>query len=136
MHFRGDTSGLDDILEEAEGKYFAELIRIGKETIRVAQDARGAKGAPKEYKNHTWNLRNAPGACVVRDGKIVWLEVAADSAHPEAKEETENLLIYSEHPKDGLYIADGMPYASFVRSKGFDVLDSAIFFIEVGSINS
>lgn len=130
MHFRGDTSGLDDILEEAEGKYFAELIRIGKETIRVAQDARGAKGAPKEYKNHTWNLRNAPGACVVRDGKIVWLEVAADSAHPEAKEETENLLIYSEHPKDGLYIADGMPYASFVRSKGFDVLDSAIFFIE------
>lgn len=130
MLFRGDTSGLDDIPEEAEDKYFAELIRIGKEAIRVAQDARGAKGAPKEYKNHSWNLRNAPGACVVRDGKIVWMEVAADSAHPEAKEETENLLIYSEHPKDGLYIADGMPYASFVRSKGFDVLDSAIFFIE------
>lgn len=130
MHFKGDTTGLDEVYEQAADIYFDELIRIGKEAIRVAQEARGAPNRPKEYQNHTWNLRNAPGACVVRDGKIVWLEVGADSEHPEAEQETENLLIYSEHPKDGLYIADGMFYASFVQSKGYDVLDSAIFFIE------
>ena len=56
------------------------------------------------------------------------MEVVADTSHPEAKSETENLLIYSEKPKDGLYLADGMPYASFVRSKGYDVLDSAILY--------
>lgn len=130
MQFKGDITGLDEVYELAADIYFDELIRIGKEAIRVAQQARGSSQRSKEYQNHTWNLRNAPGACVVRDGKIVWLEVGADSEHPKAEQETKNLLIYSEHPKDGLYIADGMFYASFVQSKGFDVLDSAIFFIE------
>lgn len=130
MQFKGDISGLDEVYELAADIYFDELIRIGKDAIRVAQEARGGPRQTKEYQNRTWNLRNAPGACVVRDGKIVWMEVGADSEHPEAEKETENLLIYSEHPKDGLYIADGMYYASFVQSKGFDVVDSAIFFIE------
>lgn len=127
MRFKGDISGLDELIQEAEDEYFSKLIEIGKESIRIAQNARGSNGL-KEYKNHTFNLRNAPGACVVRDGRIVWMEVVADASRPEAKSETENLLIYSEKQKDGLYLADGMPYASFVRSKGYDVLDSAILY--------
>lgn len=127
MEFKGDVSGLDELIQQAEDEYYSKLIEIGKESIRIAQNARGTGGL-KEYQNHTFNLRNAPGACVVRDGKIVWMEVAADSSHPEAKGETENLLIYAEKPQDGLYLADGMPYASFVRSKGYDVLDSAILY--------
>lgn len=127
MEFKGDTSGLDELIQQAEDEYYSKLIEIGKECIRIAQNARGGNGL-KKYQNHTFNLRNAPGACVVRNGKIAWIEVAADSSHPEAKGETENLLIYSEKSQDGLYLADGMPYASFVRSKGYDVLDSAIFY--------
>lgn len=128
MRFKGDTSGLDEFERQIEDKYYSKLIEIGKESIRIAQNARGGNGL-KAYQNHTFNLRNAPGACVVRGGKIVWLEVAADNSHPEAKNETESLLIYSEKAEDGLYLADGMPYASFVRSKGYDVLDSAIFYV-------
>lgn len=127
MEFKGDTSGLDELIQQAEDEYYSKLIEIGKECIRIAQNARGSSGL-KEYQNHTFDLRNAPGACVVRNGKIVWMEVAADSSHPEAKSETESLLIYSNKPKDGLYLADGMLYASFVRSKGYDVLDSAILY--------
>lgn len=127
MKFKGDISGLDELIQQAEDEYYSKLIEIGKECIRIAQNARGSNGL-KEYQNHTFNLRNAPGACVIRDAKIVWIEVAADSSHPEAKSETENLLIYAEKPKDGLYLADGMPYASFVRSKGYDVLDSSILY--------
>lgn len=127
MEFKGDTSGLDELIEEAENEYYDKLIEIGKNTIRIAQDNRRTSGL-KDYQNHTYNLRNAPGACVVRNGKIVWMEVAADSSHPEAKNETENLLTYSDKPEDGLYLADGMPYASFVSSKGYDVLDSAILY--------
>lgn len=129
MEFKGDISGLDDLIQQVGDVYYSKLIELGKEAISVAQNARGNNGL-KEYQNHSFNLRNAPGACVVRSGKIIWMEVAADSSHPEAKGETENLLIYSNKPKDGLYLADGMPYASFVRSKGYDVLDSAIFYIE------
>lgn len=127
MEFKGDISGLDELIQQVEDEYYSKLIEIGRECVRIAQNARGGNGL-KEYQNHTFNLRNAPGACVVRDGKIVWMEVAADGAHPEAKSETDNLLIYSEKPKDGLYLADGMPYASFVRSKGYDVLDSSIMY--------
>lgn len=127
MEFKGDVSGLDELIQLVEEEYFSKLIEIGKECIRIAQNSRGNNGL-KEYQNHTFNLRNAPGACVVRDGKIIWMHVAADSSHSEARDETENLLIYSEKPKDGLYLADGMPYASFVRSKGYDVLDSAILY--------
>jgi len=62
---------------------------------------------------------------VVRDGRIVAIEVGDDGGHPEAVRNTENMLIYSEKPQDGLYLADGMPYASFVESKGYDVLTAA-----------
>ena len=129
MEFKGDVSGLDKLEQQIEDAYYSKLIEIGKEAIRVAQKVHGSAMYPKEYQNHTFNLRNAPGACVVRNGKIIWMEIAADSAHPESKNETENLLIYSEKTKDGLYLADGMLYASFVQSKGFDVLDSAIFYV-------
>lgn len=127
MEFKGDVSGLDELIQQVEDDYYSKLIEIGKEAIRVARDSRRTSGL-KDYENHSFNLRNAPGACVVKNGKIIWMEVAADSSHPEAKKQTENLLIYAEKPKDGLYLADGMPYASFVRSKGFDVMDSAILY--------
>ncbi len=130
MEFKGDTSGLDELAQQIEDKYYSKLIDIGKEAICVAKNASGSAKRPKEYQNHTYNLRNAPGACVVRDGKIIWMEVVADSAHPEAKTETESLLTNSNKPKDGLYLADGMIYASFVQSKGYDVLDSAIFYVD------
>ena len=118
MRVKGDASGLDELQQQIEDAYFNKLIEIGRDAIRYAQQN-------GEYKNHTWNLRNAPGFCVVRDGKIIALEVYDKGGHPEAVKNTENLLIYSEHPRDGLYLADGMEYASFVQSKGYDVLESA-----------
>lgn len=127
MKFKGDISGMDEIQEQIEDVYFNKLIEIGRDAMKFAQNSRGGNGL-KQYKNHTWNLRNAPGFCVVRNGKIVHLEVGDDGGHPEARKNTENLLIYSEHPQDGLYLADGMFYASFVESKGYDVLRNAILY--------
>ena len=125
MRVRGDASGLDELQQQIEDAYFNKLVEIGRDAIRVAFNASGAPNYPKQYQNHTWNLRNAPGFCVVRDGKIIALEVYDKGGHPDAVKNTENLLIYSEHPRDGLYLADGMEYASFVQSKGYDVLESA-----------
>lgn len=125
MIVKGDASGLDELEEQIEDAYFNKLIEIGRDAVRFAQNSRGGNGL-KQYQNHTWNLRNAPGFCIVRGGKVVHVEVGDDGGHPEAKKNTENLLIYSEHPQDGLYLADGMFYASFVESKGYDVLRNAI----------
>lgn len=121
MEIWGDITGLDKLAEGIDDAYFGKLVEIGRDAIRFAQ----RNGS---YRNRTWNLRNAPGFCVVRDGRIWHLEVGDDGGHPEAKRNTENLLIYSEHPRDGLYLADGMPYASFVESKGYDVLRNSILY--------
>lgn len=121
MEIKGDTSGLDGLVESIEDAFYDKLIEIGRDAVKYAK-------YNGQYRNHTWNLRNAPGFCVVRDGRIVHLEVGDDGGHPEAKTNTENLLIYSEHPQDGLYLADGMFYASFVESKGYDVLRNSIFY--------
>lgn len=129
MQFKGDISGLDE-LDDLVGDINTDiLIDIGKNAIKIAQEKRVTSGL-KIYQNRTGNLHNAPGACVVRNGKIVWMEVAADAAHPDAEERTRNLLLYSEHEIDGLYLADGMEYASYVRAKGYDVLDSAILYAD------
>ena len=121
MQFKGDISGLDELERQVEDVYFNKLIEIGRDAVIYAQKN-------GEYKNHTYNLRNAPGFCVVRSGQIIDMEVGDDGGHPEAKKNTENLLIYSEKPQDGLYLADGMPYASFVESKGYNVLSNSILY--------
>lgn len=129
MEVRSDTSGFEELMKLVDDQNDKDLIEIGKQAIRIAWEKRNTSGK-KNYKNRTGNLHNAPGACVVRNHKIVWMEVMADAEHPDASSNTENILVYSEHPKDGLYLADGMRYASFVSSKGFDVLDSAILFAD------
>ena len=121
MQSKGDISGLAELERQVEDVYFNKLIEIGRDAVIYAQKN-------GEYKNHTYNLRNAPGFCVVRSGQIIHMEVGDDGGHPEAKKNTENLLIYSEKPQDGLYLADGMPYASFVESKGYNVLSNSILY--------
>lgn len=115
MRFKGDISGLDSLQEEVDDEYYALLSEIGREATHNAK-------ITGTYQNRTGNLRNANGGCVVRNGKIIDLWVETDGIHPKAVEKTENLLIYSEKPKDGLYLANGMEYASFVESKGFEVV--------------
>lgn len=124
MRIYADDSGLDELVGKVYDIYFDKLVEIGRDAVKFAQNSKGGDGL-KGYKNHTWNLRNAPGFCVVRDGKIVHMEVGDDGGHPEAKKNTENYLIYTDKPHDGLYLADGMHYASFVESKGYDVLTRA-----------
>lgn len=129
MQFKGDISGLDK-LDDLVGDINTDiLIDIGQNAIKLAQEKRVTSGL-KVYQNRTGNLHNAPGACVVRDGKIVWMEVAADAAHIEAQRNTEKLLKQCDKSRDGLYLADGMEYASYVRAKGYDVLDSAILYAD------
>ncbi|MCH4242255.1 MAG: hypothetical protein LKF81_10215 [Prevotella sp.] len=117
MEFTGDTSGLDELEKQLDNAYFGGLSKIGRDATRNAR-------IQGKYQNHTGNLRNGNGGCVVRDGQIVDLWVNNDGAHPDAMENTRNLLIYSEKQGDGLYLANGMEYASYVESKGFDVIMS------------
>ena len=115
MEFKGDISGLDELLNRIDDEYYSTLSKVGRDATRNAK-------TNKTYQNRTGNLNNANGGCVVRDGKIVDIWVESDGSHSEAVKNTENLLIYSEKQKDGLYLANGQPYANFVESKDFEVI--------------
>lgn len=128
MKIKKDLSGLDSFIQEVEDEINQGLIDAAHKAVDT-QKVRN-ESSKKTYANHTWNLRNAPGAAVVRNGDIIDLYVPADGEHSEAKNKTEAMLIFGNKPKDGIVVADGMEYASFVSSKGFDVLDTARHVLE------
>ena len=117
MEFKGDTKGLDALIKQIDERSDVVLTEVGRDACRLAQN-------DGNYQNRTGNLRNGNGFCIVRDGEVVKMEVLTDGAHPEAVQQTENLLLYSNKPEDGLYLANGMDYASFVESRGYEVLMS------------
>jgi hypothetical protein len=115
MRVKGDSTGVEKLMKVYEDAYYSTLAHVGREATRNAR-------ITGTYQNRTGNLRNANGGCVVRDGRIIDMWVETDGFHPEAVKNTENLLIYSEKPKDGLYLANGMFYTSFVESKNYEVI--------------
>lgn len=119
MSIKVDVSGLNEAFEEWESDIWGTVAESGLDAVKYAKEH-------GEYKNRTGRLRNAPGYAVVKDGEIIKLEVPADGNQPEARKETENFLLYGKRPQNGLILADGMKYASFVESKGFDVLSGAV----------
>mgnify|MGYP001454378198 FL=1 len=72
MEVTVDLSGLDEFVEEVE-EYANELMKEAAHNAVDTQKERNVS-SKKTYQNHTWNLRNAPGAAVVRDGNIVYLD--------------------------------------------------------------
>lgn len=115
MIFEGDITGIDELYKGVEDAYYNMLGKVGRKATENAQ----RNGT---YNNRTWNLRNANGGCVVRDGQVTDIWVTNDGAHREGENNTRNMLLYSEHPEDGLYLANGQPYASFVESRGYEVI--------------
>ena len=117
MKFKGDTTGLDEFIRQIDEKTDKVLTEVGRDACKKAR-------YDGSYKNQTGNLRNANGFCIVRDGEVVKMEVDTDGAHPEAVQQTENLMLYSTKNGDGLYLANGMDYASHVESRGYEVIMS------------
>lgn len=120
MNVKADTTGCDAAIRQAEDAYFNELVEIGRRCIGAQRDSH-------DYRNRTGNLESATGFCVVRDGRVVHVETIGDG---EGRALTEATL-RSGATHDGLWFGNGMSYASYVQSKGFDVQDTAILTADV-----
>lgn len=59
-----DLSGLDSFIQEVEDEINQGLIDAAHKAVDT-QKVRNESGK-KTYENHTWNLRNAPGAAVIQ----------------------------------------------------------------------
>lgn len=123
MRVDADFSGLDEFLSEAKNEIKKGMIEVARKGVEFSKNT-------GNYQNHTHNLRSAPGTAVVMDGEIVDMYVPAETGHEEAKKKTENLLIYGKRPQNGILLADGMEYASFVESKGYSVISQGATHIE------
>lgn len=110
------VDALKKIVSQYYDKYDEVLADVGEQAAMFAQRS-------GSYKNRTWNLRNANGYAVIRDGKIVNIEIMGDGSHPIARKATEDKL--KSASEDGLYLANGMFYASFVEGRDYDVLSRA-----------
>ncbi len=116
MEFRGDTSGLDELLESVDDRYYNTLSQIGRDATRNAK-------INKTYENRTGNLNNANGGCVVRNGKNSrYVGGIRRFSFRSGKKYRESSDLFRKKSKDGLYLANGQPYASYVESKGFEVI--------------
>lgn len=123
MHFKGDISGFDEMEQSIDDAVLGVLEEVGEEAISYARRS-------GTYQDRTRELRNGNGYCIVLGGNVVKMRVASDGGHPNAVTETENLMIYSEKKSDGLYLANGKHYASYVESKGYDVITGAKLFAQ------
>lgn len=124
MKIEAKLTGLDELKELIQSNIKEAIVETGEEAVQVQKDRNISQ--KKSYQNHTFNLRNAPGYAVVVNGEEVARNVPADGAHGEAKAKTNKTLDNADKSGIGIIIADGMEYASFVSSKGYDVVDSAL----------
>lgn len=109
----------------------AEFMQQAKDDLKIDRGAfpavrKGKKGdpptGPGEYLDDTTNLRNSIGYYVLRDGVIVRGRVEGPSEATSAS----MTLLQSIPPVKGYQLVGlaGMDYASYLESKGFNVITS------------
>lgn len=124
MNIEAKLTGLDELKELIQSNVKEAIVETGEKAVKVQKESNISQ--KKTYQNHTFDLRNAPGYAVTIDGEEVARNIPADGGHGEAEAKTNKTLDKAGKSGTGLIIADGMPYASFVSSKGYDVLDSGL----------
>ncbi|MEQ3166375.1 hypothetical protein AAA214_24925 [Parabacteroides goldsteinii] len=81
-----------------------------------------AKGS---YQNRTGNLRSSNAYAITNDGKIIEEKVANTFSKTDAQKYALQAIQNANKAGDSLILVNGMPYASFVEKKGFDVSSMA-----------
>lgn len=147
MKFKGDLSGLDELEKQMEESYMNRLIEAGEISCQEAIKS-------GTYENITSNLRSSIGYVIAYDGKIIkeggFHKIQGHGENMQKVEfttkEGKNVSFWakgkfgdgSEGSRKGVELARskvkasgysfifvaGMEYASFVSSKGYNVIDS------------
>lgn len=147
MRFKGDVSGLDKLEEQAERYYIDRLIQAGEEGVKKAIEE-------GNYQNRTGDLRSSIGYVIAYNGNIIkeggFHKIRGHGENMQKVEFTtkegkkvsfwakgkfgdgtngSNIGLEFARSKISntgysFVLVAGMEYASYVSSKGFDVLDS------------
>lgn len=108
---------------------------VGEEFVRDARENVNIDGAfPQgDYTDRTANLRSSIGYCISRNGKVIEQNIKGTATGVSEFNE----VIKSKFQNDNSYhllLVAGMNYASYVESKGYNVItsqaDAAIFSLD------
>lgn len=119
MKIKKDISDLTKYIKGIEPEIVVFIDEKAHEALMLQKEK-------SDYRNHTWNLRSALGYVVTYNGKEK-RRFIGDQNHPDltAAIEANKLLDEVSKAGTGVVFGDGMYYASFVSSKGYDVIDTA-----------
>ena len=77
------------------------------------------------YQDRTGNLRSSNAYAITEDGKIVEEKVANTFSKIDAQSRALKALQEANKSGQSLILVNGMPYASYVENRGFDVSSMA-----------
>jgi hypothetical protein len=122
---------LENWIMEDVNEWFDELVETFREKGReFTTRARAKTKSEGGFGNITWNLRSSIGYCLMYENKVVESYFPSikggTSGEAKGRELAETLAIYGDHG-DGivLVLVAGEDYASFVKAKGYDVIQSS-----------
>ena len=105
-------------------------MKIKKDIRDLDKFIDGIEKEVANYLNHTWNLRSSIGYVVTYAGKEKVRFIGDQNAiYWDARDSANKMLDKADKPNTGVVFGDGMFYASFVSSKGYDVIDSAELYL-------
>ena len=130
MKIGKDIADLDKFINGIEDEVVDFMDEKAREALIRQKEARLLSGK-RDCLNLTWNLRSALGYVVTYEGKEK-RRFIGDQNHPDPTAAIETNKVLNEENKAGTSIifADGMYYAGFVSSKGYDVIDTAELFLD------
>ena len=130
MKIEKDISDLTKFIDGIEEEVVDFMDEKALEELIRQKEARLLSGK-RDYLNHKWNLRSALGYVITYEGKEK-RRFIGDQNHPDPTAAAETNKVLNEENKAGTSIifADGMYYAGFVSSKGYDVIDTAELFLD------
>lgn len=131
MIINKDIADLDEFIGGIEAEVVNYLYDLGVGALEAQKARMKAAYVKPNFTDHTFNLRNSGGISVYWQG-IERTRFIADKVHsdPKAAAETNEALNACSIRGTGMVVAFGMPYASYVESKGFNVRDTAMLHIK------
>ena len=123
MKIKKDIRDLDKFIDGIEKEVVDYFDGHAREAVNIQQQN-------ANYLNHTWNLRSSIGYVVTYAGKEKVRFIGDQNAiYWDARDSANKMLDKADKPNTGVVFGDGMFYASFVSSKGYDVIDSAELYL-------
>jgi len=121
------VTDMNKLSAEIQKEIDAEALRHLSKVLNVAIEKVRKKMESKPYEDHTGNLNSSTGFIIYKDGKVVYKDFReSDKGTDKRTGLKEGLSLALAELRAsigwGIVLVSGMEYASWVQSRGFDVL--------------